>query len=269
MYVSGHQLLSFLKSGIWLSASLTLTGCLADYGDTSSRGIPLSKAMESSASGSHEPLQGREPETPVDTGVLVAGAASGSGGSGDSPVSYSSRDYSWQVPMDVGFAVPLNGQIRSLTRFSLTPVSVEDDYNYLGVFVAGDVVDLQPGSLPDQAVKNIWMFEVGPEYRRYFTPAHTFISPYLCASVAYQVMYWDYRNPVIVNGDEIKSDALEGVGGYAGFGVAFHRNSHLSLFGEAGFGGTVFLPETTQGFDNDVFSDFGYFMVKAGLCVKF
>jgi hypothetical protein len=41
------------------------------------------------------------------------------------------------------------------------------------------------------------------------------------------------------------------------------------LFGEAGVGGTVFTDQSVQGFNNDVFHNFGYFSVKAGLCVKF
>ena len=34
-------------------------------------------------------------------------------------------------------------------------------------------------------------------------------------------------------------------------------------------GGTVFLDATTQGFSNDVFSNFGFVSVKAGVSVKF
>ena len=83
------------------------------------------------------------------------------------------------------------------------------------------------------------------------------------------MLSWDYRTPVFINDGTVQSDSLEGAGGYAGFGVALNRNSHLSFFGEAGFGGTVFVSQTTQGFDNDVFSNFGYFMIRAGLSLKF
>jgi hypothetical protein len=130
-------------------------------------------------------------------------------------------------------------------------------------------VDLKSGSLPDLAINNTWMLEAGFAYRRYLTPPHAFISPYVTASVACQLLSWDYRNPVYVNSDTVQSDSLEGVGGYAGFGVSLKRNSHLSFFGEAGFGGTLFVGETAQGFNNDVFKNFGYFSMKAGLCVKF
>jgi hypothetical protein len=113
------------------------------------------------------------------------------------------------------------------------------------------------------------MFEGGMAYRYYFTPAHTFLNPYVSANLAYQVLTWDYRNAIIVNGDTITSDSLNGAGGYVGLGVAINRESHLSFFGEVGVGGTVFVDDTYQGFNNDVFSDYGYFNLKVGLSLKF
>ena len=252
-----------------------LTGCLSNYGDNSSRGVPLSQAMQSSASGSREPLHGSgssETYSYVDVEAHAnefTSTTGGGPGGGLSLVSYEKRDYTYQVLADTASVVPFNGEIQYINRFTLTPISIEDDYNHLGLFLSGDIVKLQPGSLPDRAINNISMFETGMEYRRYLTPGHVFISPYLSASLAYQLLGWNYRNPVYVNGDKIQSDSLEAVGGYAGFGVAFNRNSHLSFFGEAGFGGTGFMPQTTRGFDNDVFSDFSYFTVKAGLSLKF
>jgi len=170
--------------------------------------------------------------------------------------------------VDVAYSVPFNGQFQSLTRFALTPLCVENDRYSLGLFLGGDIVDLKSGSVAN-AIDNTWMFEAGVSYRLYFNRAHAFISPYFSANLAYQVLFWDYRNPVFINGEEIQSDALEGVGGYAGLGIAFNRNTHFSFFGEAGFGGTAFLDQTVQGFNNDVFDSFGCFTVKAGLCIKF
>ena len=276
--MSGRQLLSCLKFGIWLLVLPVLTGCLSDYGEyngNSSRGIPLSQAMKSSASGSHEPLHGSgssETYSSVDVEAQASGSTSTSGGGsggGLSLVSYEKTDYTWQILADTASVIPFNGEIQYLNRFTLTPITMEDDYNHLGLFLSGDIVKLQPGSLPDRAVDNVWMFEAGLEYRRYLTPAHVFISPYLSVGLAGQLLSWDYRNPVYVDGGSIQSDSLAGAGGYAGFGVAFKRNSHLSFFGEADFGGTAFVSETTEGFDNDVFSNYGYFMVRAGLSLKF
>ena len=139
----------------------------------------------------------------------------------------------------------------------------------LGLFVSGDIVDLKSGSLAASAIDNTWMLETGISWRLYFNRAHAFISPYFSGNLAYQILFWDYRNPVYVNGEQVQSDAVEGVGGYAGLGIAFNRNAHLSFFGEPGFGGTAFIDQTVQGFNNDVFDSFGYFTAKAGLCLKF
>ena len=174
-----------------------------------------------------------------------------------------------QIPVDVAYSVPFSGQFQSLTRFTITPLCVENDRCSLGFFASGDIVDLKPGTPTASAIDTAWMLETGVSCRLYFNRARAFISPYFSANVAYQALFWDYRNPVIINGEQIQSDILEGVGCYAGLGIAFNRNTHLSFFGEAGFGGTAFLDQTVRGFRNDVFDSFGYFTVKAGLCIRF
>jgi len=245
---------------------LTLPGCIVyEHEQRSSRGIPLSKAMESSATGDREPLHGggsSETRTTIGIEPDVAVAASASSGGGD-------RDYSLENGVDVGYSVPFSGDIAGITWFTIAVLPMENEHNSFGCFLGGGIVDLKAGSLPDRAVKNPWSLQAGFTYRRYLSGAHTFISPYVTANVAYQMLRWDYRNPIIADGDTIRSDGLDGVGGYAGFGVATQRKSRLSFFGEAGFGGTAFLSESFEGFDNDVFHNFGYFSVKAGLSLKF
>jgi hypothetical protein len=256
------RILLVLKPGVLLAPALALTGCLSDYGGSGSRGVSLSQAMQSSASGSRESLHGsgsRAAYTPVDAGVGVTAGVSG----------FEEGNYALEVPMDVAVLVPFNGEFQSLTRVTVTPLCVENDRFSAGIFLGGDAVGLKPGTLPDNAIENAGMFELGMAFRGYVNPAHAFFSPYLSANLAYQVLFWDYRTPVDVDGEEIRSDALEGVGGYVGLGVALNRGQHLSFFGEAGVGGTAFLSQTVQGFDNDVFHSFGYFSVKGGLCWKF
>lgn len=256
-----------VQSAVLLLLCLPLTGCLTgeSFEAPGSRGIPLSQAMKSSASGSTTPLHGADSGGGVATDVEVDAAATGGGLS----LLDDDSDQALEAPVDVAYSVPFNGEFQSITRFTVTPICLENDRANLGLFVSGDVVNLSPGSLAASAIKNTLMFETGVSGRFYLNPAHAFISPYISANAAYQLLTWDYLNPVYVNGDQINSDSLEGIGAYAGFGIAFNRSHHLSLFGEAGFGGTVFLSQTGQGFDNDVFHDFGYFSVKAGLCIKF
>ena len=245
-----------------------LNGCLTGVDESPSRGIALSDAMKTSAAGGG----------PVSTSgssssggsYSTVGVDAGAGASfGDGFVEHDDRSYAWQMSGDVGSAITLNSPIQSLTRITWTPFSVEDEENYGGLYIGGDGVTLWPGSLADQAVVHAWMFETGLTYRRYYGPSHAFINPYLAVNVSYNLLGWDYRNPIVVGSDVIRWDTLNGVGGYVGVGLTLYRSGPVTLFGEAGFGGIVFDHVTGQGFDNDVFSPFGYFSVRAGLSIKF
>ena len=269
-------LLFGLKAGILLSLPVMLTGCLLDdeggYTTVShSNGVSLSSAMHASASGSTESLHssgsssshtyynpGSDSTAAVASGAGAASASAGSVG-----------DFNLTIPLDVSYVVPFGGEFRSITRFTLTPISLEEDQATFGVYVGGDIVDLKPGSLPASAINKTRMYEVGLAGKYFLNQPHAFISPYISGSLGVQYLFWHYRNPVFIDGNEVNSDDLPAFNVYAGFGLAFQRNSHLYFFTEAGLGGTVFDAQTGQGFDNDVFHNFGYFSLKAGLCIKF
>lgn len=227
--------------------------------------------MVSAAEGSSEPLHSGMPSGSDTTFAVVPDVTAESvAGQGEAThmVRYEDRDYVWQVPVQVQCITPFSGEIERITLFT-SSIGVEADRDYLGLFFGGGLVDLKQGSLPDRAVKNPWWLEAGFVYRRYFSDPHTFISPYLTADVAFSVLHWDYRNPVIVEAETVRSDHLFGYGGYAGFGLAAQRKSHLGFFAEVGVGMTFFECETEEGFYNDVFDNYGYLSVKGGLTLKF
>jgi hypothetical protein len=185
------------------------------------------------------------------------------------PVDYEDRSFHWQLPMDASYLKPLNGDIVSISRFTITPVSGESKRNFIGMYLGGGPVELKRNSLPDRAVDDAWIMEIGLSYRHYFNDPHAFLSPYVSASAGWQPLLWEYRDPIFVDDGTVTGDYLHGITGYAGFGVAVWRNNFFSVFGEAGFGGTVFVNTTGEGFHNDVFDDFGYFAVTAGITFKF
>jgi len=168
--------------------------------------------MKSSASGSTEPVRGSGSSdmhtyVDVDANVNVA-AATGSGG-GVTKAADEGRDYSAQAPVDVAYSVPFNGEFQSITRFTVTPVCLENDRYSVGLFLSGDIVGLKPGTLPDNAIENAWVLEAGVAGACISGPVHAFYQPYFSANIAYQVLFWDYRNPVYTSdGSEIQSDAL-------------------------------------------------------------
>jgi hypothetical protein len=263
--MSGSAVHFSIKLCPFIAVLFLANGCILNYSRHDSRGASLSDAMHASANGGGTVSGRSSNESSGDrVSVGVVGAVGG-----EPMVDYGNLEYFWQVPVDAAYSIPLNGEIQSLRRLTISPIAIEENHHFLSLFISGDIVNLQPGSLPASAVDHIWMMESGIAYRFYFTPAHSFISPYFSANASYQLLSWDYRSPIVVGSDVIESDALDGVGGYAGFGIAIKRNSRLSFFGEAGFGGTVFLNETHEGFNNDVFSNFGYFTIKAGVSFKF
>jgi len=269
----------FIKWIVVTVLPLILSGCIVlpeEQGH--SRGVSLSSAMKSSASGDRQNLGGNNSQTTYSTidvaatggAAAGAGASEGSGGSGDfAMISYENSEYNWQELFDVSYSKPFNNDIQGITRFTLTPVSVENDHNFLGLYIGGGIVDLKRGTLPDLAVDRSWMFDVGLSYRHYLNSSWTTFSPYIAGNVGLATLNWHYRTPIYSGSDTIRSDSLLGAEGSVGFGISTRRDSHVSVFGEIDLGGTVFSCETEQGFDNDVFRNFSYVSVKAGLSVKF
>jgi hypothetical protein len=252
----------------WLMLPLFFSGCLIPN-ETESRGVKLSDAMTSSAKGDQQDLGGNKTrETYTSDDSTSTTHAHGTGGSIIGVV-YEESEYAWLMPLEVRYSIPFSGDIEGLTHFALTPVSYEDEHNFWGFFVGGAIVDLESGSLPDLGTKCPWLLEAGFGYRRYLNKSRTAFSPYVAASVGYQLLGWSYRNKIIVGGDTIGRDALNALEGYVGFGVSTRRDARVSFFCEVGVGGTLFLGTTLQGFDNDVFDDFGFYSFKAGVSLKF
>lgn len=250
-----------------LALPLLLPGCILP-GDHESRGVKLSDAMNASAKGDQRDLGGNSSykPTPDANATVTSDTADGADFAG---ASYDNADYFWQVPVDVSYSIPFNGEIQGITHFTLTPVCLEDERNFLGLYVGGAIVDLKTGSLPASAVDETRMFETGLTYRRYLNSARTAFSPYIAASAGYVWLGWDYRNAVVAGGDTIRSDSLNGGEGSVALGISTRRDSRVSAFGELGLGGTVFSDTTSQGFDNDVFHNFGFVSFKVGVSLKF
>jgi len=265
--VRTNQRVLLVKLACVLTLPLWLSGCITPE-EHESRGVKLSDAMNASASGDKRDLGGNRSYEPTpDADATVSSDMVG--GFDFAGVSYDNRDYFWQVPADVSYSMPFNGEIQGITHFTLTPFSLESERNFLGLYVGGAMVDLKTGSLPSRAVDNTWMLEAGLTYRHYLSPARTGFSPYIAASAGYVWLNWDYRNPIVAGGDTIQSDSLGGGEGSIAFGISTRRESRVSAFGEVGLGGTIFSDTTSQGFDNDVFHNFGFVTFKVGASLKF
>lgn len=225
--------------------------------------------MNASATGDRHDLGGSSSGGGHSSDVDVAVSGSSGDSTGFAGTSYDKREYNWQILADVSYSTPFNSDIESITHFTLMPFCLEDERNFLGAYVGGATVEFKSGSLPDNATKNPWMFEVGLAYRRYLNSSRTAISPYIGANLGFDLLLWDYRNLIVSGGDTIKRDALGAGQGAVVFGVSTRRDKPLGFFGEVGLGGTLFFTKTGEGFENDVFDNYGFFSVKAGLSFKF
>lgn len=260
-----------VKLAFILGLPLLLPGCIILPDGNDSRGVNLSDAMQASASGDRHDLGGSNSyhsQSQANVDVQVSGGTVG-GGAGFTSVSYDKSEYDWQALADVSYAAPLNSDFLGLTHFTLTPLAIEDERNFLGLYVGGAAVEFKPGSLPDNAVDRAWMLESGLTYRRYLNSSRIALSPYVSVNAGFLLLNWSYHNPVYAGGDTIQSDSLYGAEGTLALGLSTRRDSRLSFFGEVGIGGTAFNDTTTEGFNNDVFHDFGFLSVKAGLSLKF
>jgi hypothetical protein len=256
--------------------ALNLTGCnLLDV--DGSRSASSSDPRMSSSNGGNGSVGGSSSQysyssAPANTNAAVSeptGAPTRSAGAGSMLVSYKEREYTYQFPVEVSYLSPFNGDIDNITKVSVALFSVESDHVFAGMYLGGGAVNLHNGSLPDNGVRDPWMFELGASVRCYLTKANTFLSPYFSARAYFQSIQWQYRNTIVSGSDEIDNDGIGGGGAYAGLGIAVMRSHPLSFYAEAGVGGSLFAQKSYQGFGNDVFDEYGYFMATAGMTFKF
>ena len=263
--------LAAFKLAFVLILPLFFSGCI-NPGEQESRGVKLSDAMKASATGNRHDLGGRDTDEhylddhdSAEPSVFMGGVFSGN----LDTVSYDNTEYHWQMLGDVSYSQPINSDFADITHFTLTPIAMEGEHNMLGLYIGGANVQLKQGTLPERAVNRTWMLESGLTYRRYLNSSRNALSPYLATSVGFTMLSWSYRNPVTAGGDTFQSDSLFGAEGSLAIGVSTRRDYRLGGFTEVGIGGTIFGNTTVNGFDNNVFHNFGFVSVKAGISLKF
>lgn len=137
------------------------------------------------------------------------------------------------------------------------------DCNAFGMFLGGGVLELEAGSAADRLASRPSFLELGFTGRRYFTPAHVFLRPYVTAGFGILSIAWEYRTPMESGEDRVHFDSLEGLDGYAGGGLSIRLAKRLSVSAEAVAGGVAFLGKTNRELNNTAFDSFGYVGVKA------
>lgn len=98
---------------------------------------------------------------------------------------------------------------------------------------------------------------------------HTFANPFYKLGAGYTFKFWNYRNPIIVEGedDPIEKDRVSGMTLYAGVGVLLFQTNKHNLEIQLTPGCKFWHDMTGHDFENDVFKSYSF--LKLGLVLGF
>ena len=123
----------------------------------------------------------------------------------------------------------------------------------------------------------VTLLNLGLNYKWFTTREHTFLGQYFSFGFKYNYMIWSYKNPIFADyyddwgnyagTEEISNDGLSGFEFYTGVGFHILQIEGFQIGGEVSPGVIFWVWETTEGFENDVFSSFWY--VKFKVLVNF
>lgn len=157
-----------------------------------------------------------------------------------------------------------NEEFQTINHFHLTIGGYIEERKSLHFSIGLNLIDVNSDHKLSESIKNtIWVGELDLEYRGFITPDYTFFGNYFLAGIGYNLMGWNYRNPIeavtyddygnIEDTEEITSDALSGGNLY--FGTGFNalqiKGFHLGV--ELVTGVYLWGLYTSQGFENDVY----------------
>jgi len=116
----------------------------------------------------------------------------------------------------------------------------------------------------------ITLLNLGLIYRWFSTPEHTFLGQYFTLGLKYNYMIWadtydDWGN--VTGTEKITYDRLSGFEFFSGIGFHILQVEEIQIGGEFSPGVIFWFGETSEGFENDVFSTFWY--VKFKVLVNF
>ncbi len=121
----------------------------------------------------------------------------------------------------------------------------------------------------DRAIGDAGTLAFDGSGRFYFTRGHTFIGPYVLAGLRFGWFYWEWKNPIEVDGEEISSDDLYFGAIYAGLGASIIQTRHFHVGGNLAFGLMIYDSLTGEGFENDLFYDAGFTQLVLDFTIRF
>jgi len=130
----------------------------------------------------------------------------------------------------------------------------------------------QTSTLKKSLDGGVTLLNLGLNYKWFTTPEHTFLGQYFSFGFKYNYMIWSYKNPILADyyddwgnyegTEEITGDGLSGFEFYSGIGFHVMQVKGFQIGTEVSPGVIFWVWETTEGFENDVFSTFWYVKFK-------
>lgn len=148
-------------------------------------------------------------------------------------------------------------------------------YSPLKSLNANSLNKYKPTDIQAGISSGVSMFNIGWQTKKYLSNTYNFANPYLKFGLKGTYLAWNYKNTLYANDyDEegnylgetsINSDGLWGFDINAGVGINLFNSSKVNNFFEINPGIILWLPETSEGFSNDLFSPFVYVKFSFGL----
>jgi len=163
----------------------------------------------------------------------------------------------------------LNGDYDWSSDVTLQGVVTINKHESAGLLLGVGGIALRKDTFSSKLITDPGYVQWGFFGRYCFTSLHSVVQPYVCAEARLSWLNWDYRTPMIVNGQAVTVDGVEMGEGTVGAGLAIHL-LHVDAFGEVDCGGFFTRGTTDAGIeDNSFLPPAGYIGVKIGLAVTF
>jgi len=186
------------------------------------------------------------------------------------------NESAWKPPAEaqyfsigMDYRYPLTGDYGSYYGARLFLEMVATRHHAFGMEAGAGSLRLKPGSVPDRGAHDPALFDLGFFYRLHFTPPNVLLRPYGIVHLNLGTMLWDYKDDLVSDGESYWRDSVGLADAYVGAGLVVNATKRFHLFGEMGYGGMAFLDTTHHDFKNELFDDYGYVAIKAGLGLTF
>lgn len=186
------------------------------------------------------------------------------------------NESAWKPPAEaqylsggIDYRYPLTGDYKSYYGARIFMEMFATRHHAFGMEAGAGSLRLKPGSVPDRGAHDPALFDFGFFYRLHFTPPNVLLRPYGTVHLNFGTMLWDYKDDPVSDGESYWRDSVLLVDAYVGAGLVVNATKRFHLFGEMGYGGMAFVGATRNDFENELFDDYGYVAIKAGLGLTF